>query len=157
MRSTADVVARLEELVAALRDEVAASRVTLRLDGAERGFDVDDVVAEARGAGVKSLRGERSINQRASPTVVWMGRERRLLVQNDLRGATPPAPAALTEVYGTTAQMLGPIVRDDGLVGWISVHHNGGPREWRASDVAAVERAVAAVQDELDRAGAAAS
>ncbi len=134
MTPTAEVAARLEAIVTALRDTIGASRVTLRLDWAEHGFDVQDVAAEARAPGVPSLKGQTSINQRQSPTVLWMGRERRLLVQNDLRHATPPAPPALTEVYGTTAQMLAPIFRNDVLIAWISVHHNGGPRAWTAGD-----------------------
>lgn len=150
MQPTAEVAARFEEIVAALRDAVGASRVTLRLDWAEHGFDVQDVAAEARAPGVSSLRGQTSINQRRSPTVLWMGRERRVLVQDDLRDATPPAPAALTEVYGTTAQMLAPIFENDVLIAWVSVHENGGPRAWTAAEVAALEQAAARVQRELE-------
>lgn len=149
---TTELTARLNEIVGALREEVGASRVTLRLDSTEHGFHVGDVAAEALAPGITSLRGQTSIRQRESPTVQWLERERRPLVQNDLRGADPAPPRALTDIYGTTAQMLGPIFRSAWLMGWVSVHYNGGAREWRPAEVTALERTVAAVQQALDAA-----
>lgn len=40
------------------------------------------------------------------------------------------------------AQMLAPIKQDGELVGIVSVHYGPGPRHWRRTDIAAVERAV---------------
>jgi GAF domain-containing protein len=82
-----------------------------------------------------------------------MERERRILVQPDLSKADPPAPPALIAGYGAKAQMLGPIFRKDHLVGWISVHETTAPREWRASDVDALEEAVKATHRTLDAMG----
>jgi maleate isomerase len=143
-------VTRLDAILAALRDATGAARVTLRLDVPGRRLHSDDVAAEALAPGVKSLRGQTSIDQRAAGTIRWLDANRRILIQPDLRGVDPAPPRELVELYGATAQMLGPIVRDDRLIGWLSVHHAGGPRQWRAEDVAALEAAMRAVHRELD-------
>ena len=142
--------ARLDAILATLRQSVGAARVTLRLDDERRRLSVADVTAEAVASGVASLRGQTSIDQRAAGTIHWLEAHRTVLVQDDLRGADPAPPPALVSVYGATAQMLGPVIRDGRLVGWVSVHHTGGPRRWSASDVAALETAVRAVHRELD-------
>jgi GAF domain-containing protein len=46
--------------------------------------------------------------------------------------------------------MLGPLIRGDTLVGWMSVHYNDGPRRWTPADVGALEAAVEAVHRALD-------
>lgn len=145
--------ARLDAVLATLRQSVGAARVTLRLDDDRRRLTVADVTAEAVAAGIASLRGQTSIDQRAAGTIHWLEANRRVLVQDDLRGADPAPPPELVAVYGATAQMLGPVIRGGRLVGWVSVHHTGGPRRWSASDVAALETAVRAVHHELDAAG----
>ena len=147
---TETVVARLDAILRALCGQVMASRVTLRLDAPERGFHVDDVVAEALTPGVRSLRHQTSIDQRAAGTIRWLDRERRVLVQDDLRGVEPAPPPELVELYGATAQMLGPLIRGDALVGWMSVHYNDGPRRWTPADVGALEAAVEALHQALD-------
>ncbi len=144
--------ARLDAVLATLRESVGAARVTLRLDDARRRLSVADVTAEAVAPGVVSLRGQTSIDQRAAGTIHWLEAHRRVLVQDDLRGADPAPPRELVAIYGATAQMLGPVIRDGQLVGWVSVHHTGGPRRWSALDVAALETAVGAVHRELDEA-----
>jgi maleate isomerase len=151
MRSAAQVAARVDEILATLRASAGASRVTLRIDWPAHGFHSDDVAGESLAPGVKSLRGQTSIAQRAAGTIRWLDRERRVLVQDDLRGAEPAPPPALLAVYGTTAQMLGPLVRGGRLVGWVSVHHNAGPRAWQPHEVAALEAALAALNRELDQ------
>jgi maleate isomerase len=52
--------------------------------------------------------------------------------------------------YGVRAQMLGPVLRREALAGWLSVH-SGHEREWSTSDLAALDEAVTATRDELDR------
>ena len=143
-------MARLDAILRALGRQVMASRVTLRLDAPERGFHVDDVVAEALTPGVRSLRHQTSIDQRAAGTIQWLERERRVLVQDDLRGVEPAPPPELVELYGTTAQMLGPLIRGDALIGWMSAHYNDGPRRWTAAEIVALEAAVSAVHQVLD-------
>jgi Alpha/beta hydrolase family/GAF domain len=143
--------AELEALVAALRQALGAARVTLRLDVPPQGLSVADVTAEALAPGAASLRGRTSIDQRAAGSVRWLEQHRRVLVQDDVSQAEAPPPPELVRVYGATAQMLGPVVRDGALVGWISVHQTGGPRRWTATDVAALETAVRDANRELDR------
>jgi 3-oxoacyl-[acyl-carrier protein] reductase len=151
MRSTAELKARLDAILAALRDATGAARVTFRVDLPERGIDCNDVAAEAIAAGVKSLRGQTAIDQRAAGSIRWLDANKRPLVQDDLSGRVEPAPPPqLMSVFGVTAQMLGPVVRGDMLTGWISVHVETGPRHWTEADVKALETAVENVQRELD-------
>lgn len=135
----------LEDLLSA----TAASRTTLRLDLPGKGLHVDRVAAEAVGAGVRPIGDDSSIDQRALPTVRFLEEERRPLVQDDCSNAEPAPPQELIEFYGVRAQMLGPLVRDGLLTGWISVHHTAGPREWSEKDVDALRGAVKRVLDEL--------
>lgn len=150
MKPNQEVVASFEALLRQLLESTGASRVTLRLDHAGRGFHVDDVVAEARKPDVASLKGQTSIDQRAAATVAWLDRERRLLVQDELARADPAPPSALVQIYGTRAQMLGPIVQGGALVGWISVHENTGPRRWTEDDTFALEAALNGITRQLE-------
>jgi 3-oxoacyl-[acyl-carrier protein] reductase len=121
------------------------------VDLPERGVHCDDVIAEALAPGARSLRGETSIDQRAAGSIRWLDAHRRPLVQDDLgKGVDPAPPPELMSVFGVRAQMLGPVVRGDMLTGWISVHHEQGPRHWSETDVRALEEAIADVQRELD-------
>jgi GAF domain-containing protein len=134
----------LDDLLAATN----ASRTTLRLDWPEWGLHVDDVAAEARRPGVASLAGQTSIDQRRAETVRWLERELHPLVQDDCSTAEHAPPRELVELYGVRAQMLGPVVRDGHLVGWVSVHENGSTRRWTDEDFVALTSATA----EIDRA-----
>jgi maleate isomerase len=71
---------------------------------------------------------------------MWLERERRILVQRDLVGADPACHPELMQIYGTLAQMLAPLVRANELIGWISVHHAGGPRDWQPNEVDALSQ-----------------
>jgi GAF domain-containing protein len=135
----------LEDLLSA----TAASRTTLRLDLPEKDLHVDRVAAEAVAAGVRSIGDDSSIDQRALPTVMFLEEERRPLVQDDCLAADPAPPQALIDLYGVKAQMLGPLVRDDRLIGWISVHYTLGSREWSDEDVEALREAIERTQQEL--------
>ena len=151
MRPTAELKARLDAILAALRDATGAARVTFRVDLPERGIDCNDVAAEAVAPGVKSLRGQTAIDQRAAGSIRWLDVNKRPLVQDDLTGRVEPAPPPeLMSVFGVTAQMLGPVVRGDMLTGWISVHVEQGRRHWTDGDVKALEKALEDVQRELD-------
>jgi GAF domain-containing protein len=135
----------LEDLLSA----TAASRTTLRLDLPEKDLHVDRVAAEAVAAGVRSIGDDSSIDQRALPTVMFLEEERRPLVQDDCLAADPAPPQALIDLYRVKAQMLGPLVRDDRLIGWISVHYTLGSREWSDEDVEALREAIERTQQEL--------
>lgn len=153
MANPSGLIATFDSILKTLLDETAASRTTLRLDSEARDWTVNDVVAEALVPGAKSFRGDRSLDQRRLSTVVWMDRERRVLIHNDCANADPPAPPELRTHYGVKAQMLGPIVRDCRLMGWISVHYVPAARTWTPAGIGALEKAVRSVHRELDAAG----
>ncbi len=150
MIGTDELVARFRHLMSELREKTGASRTTLRLDDEARGFHVNGVVAEALAPGIKSIAAETSLQQRKSQTATYLDQQRRILVQNDCLNAELSPPRELMQIYGTKAQMMGPIVRGDKLVGWVSVHYNPSTREWTGDDVAALEAAVAATHREMD-------
>jgi NAD(P)-dependent dehydrogenase (short-subunit alcohol dehydrogenase family) len=151
MIPTVELEARLDAILARLREATRAARTTFRVDLPERGVHCDDVIAEALAPGARSLRGETAIDQRAAGSIRWLDAYRRPLVQNDLgTGVDPAPPPELMSVFGVSAQMLGPVVRGDMLTGWISVHHEQGPRHWSEADVGALGEAIADVQRELD-------
>ncbi len=133
----ASLQAILEELLVA----TDASRTTIRLDIAGRNMQVDQVVAEAVAPRVKSIRHDASLDQWAMPTVHFIAGEQRLLVQNDVSSDGPAVSPALVEVYGVQAQMLGPLLDNGRMYGWISVHQVGRVRDWSDRDIAALESA----------------
>jgi 3-oxoacyl-[acyl-carrier protein] reductase len=154
MRATSELKARLDAILATLLRDTTAARCTFRVDLPERGIDCNDVAAEALAPGVRSLRGQTAIDQRAAGSIRWLDANKRPLVQGDLRGTVdPPPPPELMSVFGVTAQMLGPVVRGGMLTGWISVHAENGARRWRDTDAEALETAVERVQRELDDTG----
>jgi maleate isomerase len=132
---------RLQAILDDLLRATDASRTTVRLDLPDRRLHVDTVAAEAVATGVKPIRNDSSLDQWAMPTIQFLVRERRLLVQNDFAVDGPPVSPALVSAYGVQAQMLGPLVRDDRLLGWISVHQVGRSRTWSAEDQAALDQA----------------
>jgi len=145
----ASPVVRLDTILDELLRVAAASRATIRLDWSPWGAHVDDVVAEARRPEVESLVGKTSIRQRDAETVKWLEQKRTILVQEDCAAGFPAPPQALLDVYGVRAQMLAPLVVDDALVGWISVHDIRSVRKWTQRDVAALESAAGAVLNVL--------
>jgi hypothetical protein len=150
--STEAVVARLEAVLTALRDQVGhrASRFASMRPGAASTSTTSPPRLSRRGE-VPSAARPRSTSAPRAPS--GSSSVRRVLVQDDLRGVEPAPPPELVELYGTTAQMLGPLVRDGALVGWMSVHYNDGPRRWTPADVAALEVALTAVHRVLDVSG----
>ena len=138
---------RLDEVLAALLRASHGSRSTLRIDDAARGWNVDFICAEAVRPGVKSLRGDGSIDQRAAATVHWMAEHKRNLVQPDLTDNPDPAPPpALLTAYAAKAQLLGPLLAKDGyLTGWISVHYVEGTHAITRDEERAMDRARAEV------------
>lgn len=149
---TATVVAELQRMVDQLRERCGASRTTIRLDVPAHGFDVNGVVAESCAPGVNSIAHTPSLHQRSAATAMWLERNRRILVQNDFSDPVVRPPQALIDQYGTQCQMMGPVVREGALTGWISVHFNPAPRVWSPEDVAALEQAVRTAHSVLDRA-----
>jgi hypothetical protein len=147
-----ETVARLEaELDRVLTTLVAAangSRTTLRIDDQARGWNVNFICAEGLKPGIKSLRGDGSIDQRAAATVKWMEAHRKNLVQPDIINNPDPAPPpALMSAYAAKAQMLAPLFNETGyLQGWISVHYVDGTHEFTDAEIAALDRAATEVR-----------
>jgi maleate isomerase len=136
-----------QEIVEKLLEDVGASRVTIRLDRPDAVFPV---AAEAMAPGINSIADATSIDLKAAPTFIFLAEEKRPLIQSDLLDTDVPAPQALIELYGARAQMLAPILRDDELVGIVSVHYAPGVREWTDEDIAALESAAAQARAQLD-------
>jgi len=148
-----DERAPFQEILQDLLVSTGASRTTLRLDLPDQDAGLDTVAAEALALGIRSIRDDTSIhNLRGASTVRFLEEQRRPLVQNDCLADVLAPPSELIELYGVRAQMLAPIVRDDRLIGVISVHYVPGPRDWRAEDVAALQEATERVHRELDAA-----
>jgi maleate isomerase len=151
MEKKSSQVAALEkefdDILATLLHASHGSRCTLRIDDAPRGWHVDFICAEALRPGVKSLRGDGSIDQRAAATVQWLAAEKRNLVQPDLTGSpVPPPPPALMSAYAAKAQMLAPLLAKDGaLSGWISVHYVDGTHAFTAGEQRALDHAASEV------------
>jgi maleate isomerase len=149
MAMTADQLAQqMDGVLATLLAGSHGSRCTLRLDHEAFGWSVAIPCSEALLPGVKSLKGDGSINQRAAATAQWIEKHRRNLVQPDLSdGADPAPPPALLKVYGVKAQMLSPIFRaDNWLQGWISVHYLDGAYDISEAEIAALDQANAEIR-----------
>lgn len=130
---------RLQDICERLLKATGADRTTLRVDVPEHDLGVDLTAAEALRAGVRSIRREGSLDQRRLNTVEWLEKHRRDLVQPHFHG-DPMPPAALIDVYGVHAQMLGPVEYDGDMPGWLSVH-SLTERDWSDADIAALDRA----------------
>src|SRR5690349_21043165 len=92
----------MDELLAA----TGASRTTLRFDEPGATFPV---AAEALAPGVRSIRGDETIDIRGAPPFQFIERERRVLVQEDVHEHELAPPPKLLAHYAVRAQMLAPI------------------------------------------------
>jgi len=157
MTSTTELIASYESLLAELRAKTNATRAALRLEDAERGFHIEDVVAESLAPGMEANVAETSLQQRNSLMAEYLRQHRQVLVHNDCLNASLQFPEELRRIFGTKAQMIAPIVRANKMVGWISVHQNESDRQWKPEDVVALEAAVEAAQNSMDTAAATAA
>jgi maleate isomerase len=144
--------AGLQAVTQALLERTGADRTTLRIDRADHDLGVDLTAAESLRPGVRSIRRDSGLDQRRLNTVQWVETHRTDLVQPHFR-ADPAPPAALLDVYGVQAQMLGPIGPEapgaGAITGWLSVH-SLTERPWSPEDVAALDLARAEVGLLLD-------
>ncbi len=123
-----------QALLDALRDQLDASRVTLRLAQNQ----TVQLVAESVAAGVKSMSSGTQEDASRFPTYHYLEKTGQILAQDDLRQSETRPPRSLIDEYGTLAQMLSPILVADHMAGVISVHQVGRTREWTEADVAAL-------------------
>lgn len=146
--AVAKLETELDKVLTTLLNESNGSRTTLRIDDAARGWEVNFICAQAVKPGVKSLRGDGSIDQRAAATLQWMEKHKKNLIQPDIINNPDPAPPpALMSAYAAKAQMLTPLFnKDDFLQGWISVHYVDGTHEFTEAEIAALDRAAVEVK-----------
>jgi GAF domain-containing protein len=132
-----------DEIDAILSDLLAmtgASRVTLRRDvPGEYAFPVTN---EALASGVGSLRGERTVDLRTQPVAIEVAAGRQV-VQDDAAAAyDDPDFHRMRETYGgLAAQVVTPVVRGGRVVGIVSVHQLGEPRQWSPEEIDACDAA----------------
>jgi maleate isomerase len=128
-------VAALDAIVVALREHVAVDRCTLRLDVEGEYFPV---VHESLTAGTGSLIGDRKVSLQGQPVVEAILGGAEQVVQPDCASASadPAFQAMLGHYGGLGAQIVTPVKNGDELLGIISLHHLGGPREWSEHELA---------------------
>ena len=130
---------RAKKIVTELRERTGCDRTTVRMDDAALGLHVDLCAAESCAPGVRSIQHDPSLDQRKLETVMWLEEHRKVLVQPAFT-EPPNPPQALREVYGVSAQTLGPVEGDGEMVAWLSAH-SIAEREWSSSDLAAMNDA----------------
>jgi GAF domain-containing protein len=113
--------------------------------------DTTELLVELVADGVPSMAGTPRDEIPNAPTYLWLREHRRPLIQPDT-SRDPLPPRMLTQAFGVGAQLLGPLFRGEELIGTISVHQMGGPREWSETEIQALTAAVARVRGlwELD-------
>jgi hypothetical protein len=47
--------------------------------------------------------------------------------------------------------MLAPVIRNDALLGWVSVHYTGSAHQWSHANVEAIETAARRVRELIDQ------
>lgn len=120
-KSNIELRSYLKTICEDLLAEINADRTTIRLDIPKLSIGVDLAIAEAVKIGVSTISNDSSLNQRDLETIRWLEKYRCPLIQSNFTVAPWP-PSALIDLYGVKAQMLGPIIMDRNLIGWISVH-----------------------------------
>lgn len=140
-----EAIRQWQEVLTELHHHTDSHRITLRLDNQSYGWTVDDVLVEVRLPKVRSLQGERSLHQRDLATVCELARTKTVLVQPDVRVATVPPPETLIVVYQVQAQMLGPLVWEGHLLGWISVHNTERSHHWTTLEMGQLDDAISHV------------
>jgi len=127
--------AALDALVAALREQVGVDRCTLRLEVEGEYFPV---VHEALSTGTGSLIGDRKVSLQGQPVVEAILAGAEQVVQPDAAVASddPAFQAMLAHYGGMGAQIVTPVREGTTLLGIISLHHLGSPREWSERELA---------------------
>jgi GAF domain-containing protein len=141
-------VGSVHDVLEDLRVELDADRVTLRRDvPGDYAFPVTD---EALGAGVGSLREERTVDLRTQPVVALL-QQGTQVVQDDTRASfdDPAFQRMLVTYGGLAAQIVTPIFADGQLTAIVSLHVLGEPRAWTDEDAAACRQAAGRVRELL--------
>lgn len=125
--------AALDALIATLRAQVGVDRCTLRLDVAGEYFPV---VHESRTQRAATLIGDREVSLQGQPVVEAILAGADQVVQPDTSSASddPAFQAMLRHYGGLGAQIVTPVRERGHLLGIISLHHLGDPREWSVTE-----------------------
>lgn len=142
---------KVEPILESLLKDANASRTTLRVDLPQFGFNVNGPAAEALAPGVHSIKDKTSLDQRNAVAVKWLEKNRRVFVENDCMNTTPDvAPEKeVTGDYGICSEMVAPIIHNDYLIGWVSVHNILGPHQWTSLEIAAIEQACSQLREAI--------
>ena len=146
-------VGGLAGLLDALRTDTDAGRTTVRIDDRRLGFHVDTVAAESLSEGVHSILTLNTLDQRNAAAVKWLENNRRTFVMNDTLDPWDPEVAPereVVEAYGIRSEMVAPVIKDDDVVAWVSVHYTKGPRVWTDAEIARIEAACESVREVLE-------
>lgn len=137
----------LEHILAGLMARTGALRCTVRIDHPSQGLSVNVPCAEVLAPGARSMIPNSAVDHRRARSIRSIEASRRPLVQGDVFADPVLAPpAALSEIFGTRAQIVAPLIgADDYMFGWVSAHFAEGPRTFTPSDIAAIEQARDAV------------
>ena len=127
--------AALDGLVREMRERVGVERCTLRLDVEG---DYFPVVYESRRDGVRTLIGDQEVSLKGQPVVEAILGGIEQVIQPDCASASddPKFQAMLASYGGMGAQIVTPVRDGERLLGIISLHHLGGPREWSDRELA---------------------
>jgi GAF domain-containing protein len=134
---------QIDAILSDLLAETGASRVTLRQSvSGEYAFPVTH---EALAPGVGSLRDERTVDLRTQPVALEVAAGRQVVQDDCATAYDDPAFHRMREVYGgLAAQIVTPVIPEgDGVVGIVSVHQLGAPRQWTAAEIEACRTAAA--------------
>src|SRR5437773_5110982 len=136
-----EIDAILSDLLASTR----ASRVTLRR--AVPGEYAFPVTHEALAAGVGSLREERTVDLRTQPVALEVAAGRQVVQDDCATAYDDPAFHRMREVYGGLApQIVTPVARDGDVIGIVSLHQLGAPRNWMREQIEACRAAAARLE-----------
>lgn len=154
MPKRAEFLAKVDTILNALLTQTNASRTTLRVDLPRLQLNVNAPAAEALAQGVHSIKDKTSLDQRNAVAVKWLEKNRRVFVENDCLNTTPDvAPEKeVTGEYGIRSEMVAPIIHNDYLIGWVSVHNIRGPHRWTPAEIAAIESASAEMRKHIEAA-----
>jgi GAF domain-containing protein len=146
-------IAALRRIAVRLHDDTRASRVTIRVDCASLGLEIETVAVESRDESARALEGQRTPNARESAAVRWLCANRRTFVMDDCLNPWDPEVAPehyVINLYGIRSEMLSGIFRGETLVGVVSVHYTKGTRSWRDEEVGMIEAACREVLAVID-------
>jgi GAF domain-containing protein len=137
-------VAEIDDVLQALLSSTGASRVTLRQD--LPGDYAFPVTHEALGAGVGSLKEERTVDLRNQPVALEMMAGRQVVQDDCATSYDDPAFHRMRETYGgLAAQIVTPVLADGRTVAIVSVHQLGSPRRWTEGEIETCTAAAARV------------